>query len=351
MANSENSKLKLLLIYEYFLNHVSSEATDDGASMQDILSYLSEKTDTEFERKSIYSDIDRINVFARKTNMVEPTEDWIELDGKRYKRGNIKGEITLDEARLIVDAINTTEFTDSGLCEKIISKYPTYFKNGYTPLVSHNNKAIQKPLSLVNVIRSCIEDQLAMSFKYGYVVAGGIRAAEDKLVSPVALDFEKSHYYMIAIDNREVERGKPKEEAMKRYRLDRIKYYRFELTEKYLSLGKNKDQIVEKYVKNSIDAFFSNDIKRITLSMSCDSEKNLLKAFTGFTENMKPLIISDKTHDGYIRFSVDTGLVSPFFCKVFQVNFYDNVTLTIEDDKAREMYREYVVKALNSIDG
>ncbi|MCQ2515584.1 MAG: WYL domain-containing protein [Saccharofermentans sp.] len=350
MANTENAKLKLLLIYDYFLNHASSDNNDDGVSMQEILSFLNEKTGTDFERKSIYSDIDRVNDFARKVGMVGPTEDWIELVGKRYMRGDINGEITLDEARLIVDAINTTEFTDSGLCDKIKTKYPTYFRNGYTPLVSHNNKAIQKPLALVNVIRSCIEDQSAMSFKYGYVVAGGIRAAEDKLVSPVALDFEKSHYYLIAVDNNEVAKGKSKEDSMKRYRLDRMKYYKFELNEKYLSLGKNRDQIVEKYVKNSFEAYSSNNTERIVLTMRCPSEKELLKAFTGFTENMKPMIISDKTHDGYIRFSVDTGIVPPFFSKVFQVNLYKDVTLKIEDEAVREKYREYLVAAMNNLD-
>lgn len=350
MANTENAKLKLLLIYDYFLNHVSADYTDDGASMQDILSYLNEKTGSDFERKSIYSDIDRVNEFARKIGMVDPDVDWISREGKKYKRSEINGELTLDEARLIVDAINTTEFTDSGLCDKLKAKYPTYFKKGYTTLVSHNNKSIQKPLTLVNVIRSCIEDQSAMSFKYGYVVAGGIRAAEDKLVSPVALDFEKSHYYLIAIDHKSVAAGKSKEDSMKRYRLDRIKYYRFELTEKYQSLGKNRDQIVEKYVKNSFDAYSSQNTERIVLSMRCPSEKELLKAFTGFTENMKPMIISDKTRDGYIRFSVDTGIVPPFFSKVFQVNLYKDVTLKIEDEKVREKYREYLLSAMNNID-
>jgi len=350
MANTENAKLKLLFIYDYFLNHASSDIDDDGVSMQELLSFLNERTGTDFERKSIYSDIDRVNDFARKSGMVGPTEDWIERSGKRYKRGEIRGEITLDEARLIVDAINTTEFTDSGLCEKIKSKYPTYFKKGYTPLVSHNNKAIQKPLALVNVIRSCIDDQLAMSFKYGYVVAGGIRAASDKTVSPIALDFEKSHYYMIAIDHSEVAKGKAKEECMKRYRLDRIKYYKFAITEKYISLGKQRDSIVEKYVKNSIDAYSSSNTERIVLSMRCDSEKELLKAYTGFTENMKPVIISDKTSSGYIRFSVDTGIVPPFFSKVFQVNLYNGVTLKIEDEAVREKYREYLLTAMSSID-
>jgi len=347
MANSENSKIKILLLYEYFMRLVSGDSSEQGATMQDIITYLHDMTGTEFERKSIYSDIDRINACMRLLGKVDPDTDWIYREGRRYIRGDVKGELTLDEARLIVDAINTTEFTDSGLCEKIKLKYPAYFQNGYKSLVSHDNKAMQKPISLLNVIRTSIDEKVPLTFKYGYIVASGIRAASVKVVSPLALDFENSHYYLIAVDNNEVASGKSREESIKRYRTDRMRAYGYCPREQYLGFTSQKDKILEKYLKNSVDAYASSDSYHVEITLKCSDQKELLRAFTGFTEDMNTKIISDRIDNGEIKFSVETGLIPPFFTKLFKVGLYKDVSLTIGNDKARQMYKSYLESAIS----
>ncbi len=139
MANTEKSKLKTLLLYDYFLKNINAYDENSSVSLPDIQNYLLNVTGVEFERKSIYADIKRLNEFAVEVGLVKPGEEWIYLNSRKYTRGEISYELSLDEARLIVDAIRTTPFTDSGLCEKIEKRYPAYFKGGYKALIPHDN--------------------------------------------------------------------------------------------------------------------------------------------------------------------------------------------------------------------
>ncbi len=350
MPNTEYSKLKLLYLYHFFRKYVKTEPPEDGTTMADMMSYLNEMTGAEFERKSIYSDIARINDFARSVGISDETAPWIELDGKKYRRGEIKGDLTFDEARLIVDAINATDFIDSGLCEKIKNMYPAYFKMGYKSVVSHDDRQVQKrSMYLLNTIRSAIEDDLVITFKYGYLVAQGIRGATDKTVSPLGLDFKHSHYYLIAVDNDMVNGGTKKQDAIRTYRLDRMKAASIHPDLTYEGFKENREEILRKYLKSSVDAysFKSKEDRRVTITLSCDNERDLLRAYTGFCEDIKPTIISDKIDSGKITFSVEAGMVPPFFNNLFKTSMYEGVTMTIDDEEVRKKFKEHLKKALD----
>lgn len=350
MANTEHSKLKLLYLYHYFRKYVKAEPPEDGTSMSDMLSFLNEMTGEDFERKSVYSDITRLNTFARTVGLCEPYDDWISLDGKTYKRGEVIGDLTFDEARLIVDAINATDFIDSGLCEKIKAMYPTYFKAGYNSVIPHDDRsAMKKYIYYLNTIRRAIDEGIVITFKYGYLVASGIRGASEKKVSPLGLDFNNSHYYLIAVDNEEVENGTDKQDAIKNYRLDRIRGINLCIDDKYITF-KNRDETLRKFVKSSVDAYAykGRDDRTVMITLTSDDEKRLLKAYTGFADNMKTSIISDRINDGTIVFSVRTGLVPPFFQTLFKVSMYEGVTMVIDDEDVKKKYSEYLNKALGS---
>ena len=80
------------------------------------------------------------------------------------------------------------------------------------------------------------------------------------------------------------------------------------------------------------------------------AEKELLKAYTGFSEDMKPTIISDKIDSGKITFTVEAGMVPPFFTKLFKVSLYDGVKMTIDDAEVRERFGAYLRRALKVCD-
>ncbi len=351
MPNSEHSKLKLLYLYHYFRKFVKAEPPDDGTTMGQMMSYLNEMTGIEFERKSVYSDITRLNEFARRVGITADSADWIELEGKTYKRGEILGDLTLDEARLIIDAINATDFIDSGLTEKIKGMYPSYFKEGYNSILPHDNRQVQKKsIYLLNLIRSAIDDKCVLAFRYGYLVASGIRGASEKLVSPLGLDFENSHYYLIAVDNNAVAAGVRKEDAIRTYRLDRMRKIEMRPDEAFAGFKEKKEEILRRYVKSSVDAYAykGSDDRHITMTLRGDNEKDLLKAYSGFTDDIKATIISDRIEKGEITFTIEAGLVPPFYNKLFKTSMYEGVTMTIDDEEVRQGFKKYLKQALKA---
>lgn len=350
MANSEKSKLKTLLIYDYFLRKSEASTNESAVSMPDIMTYLNEKTDTEFERKSIYADIKQINEFMRVSRLTKDDSDWIVRDGKKYKRGELLDELTMDEARLIVDAINATPFINSGLCEKIKAKHPAYFRNGYKALVSHERSFSNNTRFLLNNIRSCIENKEVLSIDYGYIVAKGFKGVSTKEVSPLELDWERNNYYLIAVDNAAFLRGSKLEHAIRRYRLDRISGHKILADKPYHGPKSDKDTLLKKYLKSSIDAFASDDSRMITVRLTCDDEKNLLKAYGAFSDNVViRKILSDKTESGEIKFCFEGGPVPTLFNELFKLHTFEGVNVEIDDEEIKAKFKEYLKKALKGL--
>lgn len=350
MANSEKSKIKTLLIYEYFLRR-SEASNNTGISMPDIITYLNEMTDTEFERKSIYSDIKQINEFMKVSGLLKnSTEEWIVRDGKKYKRGELLDELTMDEARLIVDAINATPFVNSGLCDKIKARNPAYFSHGYKSLVPHERSFSNNTRFLLNNIRSCIENKEALAIDYGYIVAKGFKGVSTKEVSPLELDWEKNNYYLIAVDNSIYVREGRMENAVRRYRIDRISGHRILPDKPYYGIKEDKDGFLKKYLKSSIDSFASSDSRMITIRLTCDDEKTLLKAYSAFSDNVNiRKILSDKTDKGEIKFCFEAGLVPTLFNELFKFYTFGGVKVEIDDEEVKAKFREYLNAALKGL--
>ncbi|MBR1798153.1 MAG: WYL domain-containing protein [Clostridiales bacterium] len=348
MPNTEYSKLKLLYLYHYFRKYVAAEGPGDETTMGEMMAYLNKMTGAEFERKSIYSDIDRLNEFARSIGICEPDEQWIELEGRKYKRGEAKGDLTSDEAKLIVDAINATDFIDSGLCEKIKGMYPLYFEEGYRSVMSHDNKQVRKSsmIYLLANVRKAIQNEEVMGIEYGYVLGSGISGTTSKTVSPMGLDFKNSRYYLIAVDNDAVEAGVSKNKAIRTYRLDRIKSARI-LKKPFIGFDKKRDSVLEKYMKDSLNEFSysGSDSRTILITLRSSDEKALLKAYTALTDEMKTKLLTDRADKGELKFYVESGLVPPFFNILFKVCMYENVDMTIDDPEVKAAFKKYLNKA------
>ena len=352
MANSELSKLKILFIYDYFKNRLGI-GDQDAVSVSDLISYLEQMTGTTFERKSIYADINKINEYVQKSG--QTTDDsWIFTEGKKYKRSDLKDEISIDEARLIVDAISTTAFVDSDLCEKIMKMFPAYFTESYRNrmLYSHYEKVDSKSMLKLNNIRGCIDAESALTFNYGYMLGGELTEKTQKTVSPMALDWENNCYYLIAIDNekgRDLERDQTLSGALRRYRVDRMANLAYS-SSKYIryKTKKIKEQELKRFVDNSLSAYASTRKVPVELTIIGKTRKDVLKAYGAFDSRMRHDIrINDDTKldKGILKINVMTGDVPTLYTDLFELSTFDDVTVTIDNEEICRKYAEYIKKA------
>ena len=350
MANSEMAKIKLLLIYDFFMKKVSAYDSSSDVTVGGIIDYLKTLTGETFERKSIYNDIKRINEFMVRVGQVEPGKEFIYMSGgKTYSRMELKSELSLDEARLIVDAVSTTPFVKTGLCEKIKKEHPTYFRDGYVPLHSHDEKADRNMNYLLNTIRNCIEEKTVFSFGYGYAFAGGIKGASVKKCSPLALDWKNDRYYLIAVDNEAYAESGDLEDSLRHYRVDRIekKNYMPLTSEKFADPGEKRKAILDKFVKTSVDAYSTKDTKIIRMKLTAREEKTLLRAYAAFADAVGELhILRDKSSSGCVEFCFESGLTPTLFTHIFMLHTFDGITVDIANDDVRDRYTEYLQKAL-----
>jgi len=353
MANSELSKLKILFIYDYFKNQLSFAGGKETVSVSELIAYLETKTGTTFERKSIYADIEKINEYVRMSGQTGDT-NWIYSEGKKYKRSELKDEILIDEARLIVDAISTTTFVDSDLCDKIIKMFPTYFTGDYQQrvLLSHYEKVDRRCISRLNNIRTAINDKSALRIPYGYKLGSGLDEVVDKIVSPMALDWANNCYYLIAIDNAEakgLERDQSLSSALRRYRVDRMANVYF-CGDEYITYinDRLRNQEIKSFVDNSLSAFSSGRPVQIGIVIKGKNRKEVLKAYGAFTSkaNDKVKIADDtKLDKGILSISVTTGLAPTLYTDLFELSTFENVEIEIDNEEVCREYGEFIKKA------
>lgn len=354
MANSELSKLKILFIYDYFKNQVNSEGGNESVSVSELIAYLEEKTGTVFERKSIYADINKINEYVQKSG--KTTDDaWIYTEGKKYRRGELIDEISIDEARLIVDAISTTTFVDSDLCEKITKMFPTYFPEGYLKraLYPHYEKVDKRSIFRLNSIRSAIEEKRPLKIAYGYMLGSELTEKTDKIVSPMALDWKNNCYYLIAIDNeaaKDLDRDQSLSSALRRYRVDRMASVSLLDHASYVDFKNErlKEQELKSFVENSLSAFSSGRPIPIEITIKGKSRKDALKAYGAFASKVSDKVrIADDTKlgKGILRISVTTGTAPTLFTDLFELSTFENVDIEIDNDEVCSKYGEYIKKA------
>lgn len=364
MANSEKSKVKILLLYDYFIKKGNDSYEDSGATMAQITSYLEEKTETKFDRKSIRADIAKVNEFVHMTGMTDD-EEWIYIEGQKYRRKELKTEFSMDEARLLVDAIRSTPFVETDLCDKIKQRYPSYFegKRGNEYFVEHAKTDNYK--GLLDVIRSCIDEQKSFEFNYGYKIG----SPTHKSVSPIALDWTDSNYYLIAIDNNAplVAGNKKmtfedKFKSIRRYRIDRMERRGFSAGKKnaYVAFDteEEKNSAIDRFIKASVSAFAGGDTEDVILTIISthpDTEKrarNLAKAYTAFYDKIKVKTILSEKEGNEVKFVFEAGITPTLFTVLFELITFDDISIKFDKERNPDVvkkFEEYLRKGLSSI--
>ena len=97
MARSSFQKLKLLYLYKFLL-----ECTDENhtATVRDMIDYLSQN-DISAERKSIYNDIELLELFGA---------DIVKVKSRQTSYYIASREFELPELKLLVDLVQSSKF-------------------------------------------------------------------------------------------------------------------------------------------------------------------------------------------------------------------------------------------------
>ncbi|MBE7071014.1 MAG: WYL domain-containing protein [Ruminococcaceae bacterium] len=359
MANSDLSKLKILFIYDYFKRELDAFDDNNGVSVNELIAYLEEKLGYVFERKSIYADISRINEYVSKTCEVDGADSWISVEGKKYHKNQIRGEISVDEARLLVDAINTTEFVDSNLNKKIIEMFPKYFDENYRSraLVPHDSKMSQRKIIWLNIIRGAIERKECLKITYGYKLGNELAEKSEKSISPMALDWRNSCYYIIAIDNvaaaKLLKEGKSIESALKHYRYDRVANVDFDLKQKYVDFPTKRahEAAIKRFIEVSVSSYSGGIPIALPLTIMGENRKMVLQAYNAFASRIGqvPNIDDTKLDKGRLDLIFKTTDVPTLYTGLFELATFEGISIGIGNETVRQKYAEYLKRATGGL--
>lgn len=214
MAKSENQKLKLLYLYQFFLDKTDEE---HAVTMAEIMQEL-ERYEISANRKTIYSDIESLRDFG--------------MDIEGYQKNNtyyyhlLNRNFELAELKLLVDSVQSSKFITKKKSTELIKKI-----EGLTS--THQAKQLQRQVFVndrikamnesiyynVDTLNLAINQNVAINFKYyEWNVKKELILRENGLknnISPWALLWDDENYYLVAYD--------AQADQIKHYRVDKMR--------------------------------------------------------------------------------------------------------------------------------
>ncbi len=200
MSRGTNQKFKL-----YHLKNIMVNKTDDthALTMPEILEEL-EKCDVTAERKSIYSDLESLEMLG-----VEITSIQV---GKHTYYSVCGREFELPELKLLVDAIQSSKFITVKKSNELIKKLEG-FCSKYEASQLQRQVFVQDRIKTMNesiyysvdTINAAINENRQIKFKYfQWNVKKEQELKHDGMfitVSPWALTWDDENYYLVAFDS------------------------------------------------------------------------------------------------------------------------------------------------------
>ena len=200
MARSSNQKLKLLYLMRYLLENTDEE---HPVSTSQLIDYL-DQFGISAERKSIYDDIESLQVFG--------------LDIERADSGRNSGyyiasrEFELPELKLLVDSIQSSKFITHKKTSQLIKKIEALASVHEAQLlqrqvyVAGRVKTMNESIYYnVDEIHTGISRNRKIRFKYfEYTVTKERRPRKNGayyVMSPYALTWDDENYYLVAYDS------------------------------------------------------------------------------------------------------------------------------------------------------
>lgn len=329
MAKNPKQKQKLLYIMKFFM-----EKTDDdyGVTVADIIDYLDDCGITA-ERKSIYSDIECLRDFG--FDIVKSKVGKISLFSL------VSRDFTLEEIKLLIDAVQSSKFITQKKSRELIRKIETLTSQNRAKelhrqvIVANRVKASNEAIYLnIDSINRAINSRRKISFYYTrWAVAhsGAKKIVKERrndglryLVSPKALTWDDENYYLIAYDK--------EADILKHFRVDKI-----------------EDIRVEESRADSTKAVDKFDLAAYTKQVFGMYGGELVKVKMRFDESLIGVVVdrfSDKVfiaphNDGTFTVSTDVMLSPQFFGWLF--SFGDKVKI-VSPKSARESYTDYLAQ-------
>lgn len=213
MPKTTNQKLKLL-----YLLKILNEKTDENHCLttQELIDELA-LYDIRAERKSIYDDIECLNVFGYEVEYIKAKK------GGGYYLA--ERDFELPELKLLVDAVQSSRFITQKKSRELIAKIEKLAG-------PYEGKRLQRQVYVVGRVKAenesiyynidrihkAIQDNTPITFTYlKWNVKKELEPRRDGKryeVSPWALTWKDENYYLIAYDN--------KQEQIKHFRVDKM---------------------------------------------------------------------------------------------------------------------------------
>jgi len=292
MANAPNQKLKQL-----YLMKILMEQTDEEhpMSVKDLIDHLL-LYGISAERKSLYSDIERltdfgINVVSQKTNTVG------------YFVGDRQFELA--ELKLMVDAVQSCRFIPVKKSAELIKKIASLGSVHQAKQLNRQVFVDGQPKTIndsvlynVDAIHAAINERKKISFKYFDYNAKKRRVyrknGELYIQTPVALCWKDDSYYLIAYS--------AKHDGFAHYRVDRMNDTNV-LDEPRDDIGKDRFDVAA-YTKR-IFGMYNGELVRATLLFDPSLMNVVLDRFG------RDIQITEEA-DGFVKFSAEVS-ASPVF--------------------------------------
>ncbi len=221
MAKSQNQKLKLLYLMD-ILKKYSDEM--HGLTLNEIIDRL-RQNNIEAERKSLYDDIEMLNHYGFTIEKEKKNRTWRYFHTDR--------NFSLAETKLLVDTVWASRFLTQKksreLTKKLAEELSTYDAQSIrrqtfvSDRIKHMNESI---LYTVDSVHNAIAENRRIDFDYlewnDKKMLQLRKNGEKKDISPWALLWDNTNYYLVAYD--------PEKEELRHYRVDKMKNIRFGTT-------------------------------------------------------------------------------------------------------------------------
>lgn len=238
-----NQRMQHFLVLQYLLEH-SDE--NHFISTEEIVSYLKDSCGISAERRSIYKDVNEINIAYVILNegvthqeAIELLEDDTDLETIRYKKNNgyyvARRPLHISDARLIVECVHTARFVTKRESENIADDIGKLLSENQRAQIKHEAFAVARVKNdnarlfenvdiiheaMANKINGKLHEPEKIRFRYlkctiqNRKQKAECRNGNDYVVSPHAIMINEGNYYLLGIED--------KKKKLRTYRVDRM---------------------------------------------------------------------------------------------------------------------------------